>query len=267
MNPQGHYTTWGLPGFHGIASCQFKVWPFVCSSLQYVSQESFSTQAAWWPLTCSGLQLSLALHRRLLQQQQQRGSHCSALVVHLPPSLLRHLVRKMSGGGNFHLWHSQSEVQRAQCSASLSSCLHLSHEVAQYLLCLRFGLRTMARTCNGSLPASSTVSQSGWPSFVHICMKDDHTYIAFFLFVIALVTLKGRHPSAIRQLAKCSQANDMLTRTKNAGMTRKDYDEFLGRCWCMKYCKIATNVTQQCYPILDKAVFRRGRLEGKFAEV
>ena len=35
----------------------------------------------------------------------------------------------------------------------------------------------------------------------------------------------------------------------------------------MKYCKIATDVTQQCYPILDKAVFRRGRLEGKFAEV
>ena len=35
----------------------------------------------------------------------------------------------------------------------------------------------------------------------------------------------------------------------------------------MKYCKIATNVMQQCYPIVDKAVSRRGRLEGKFAKV
>ena len=138
------------------------------------------------------------------------------------------------GQGNVRRWKFSSglpvRTSHQCCTASLSSCLHLSHEVAQYLLCLRFDLRTMARTCNGSLPASSTVSQSGWPSFVHICMKDDHTYIAFFLFVIALVTLKGRHPSAIRQLAKCSRANDMLTRTKNAGMTRKDYDEFLGRC-------------------------------------
>ena len=41
----------------------------------------------------------------------------------------------------------------------------------------------------------------------------------------------------------------------------------------MKYCKIATDVTQQCYPIVDKAVSRRGRSlqgisqPGKFAEV
>ena len=80
------------------------------------------------------------------------------------------------GQGNVRRWKFSSglpvRTSHQCCTASLSSCLHLSHEVAQYLLCLRIGLvRTMARccTCNGSLPASSQLASPDRQSQIHKC--------------------------------------------------------------------------------------------------
>ena len=95
-----------------------------------------------------------------------------------PPCRLSDTLTKSDshGQGNVRRWKFSSglpvRTSHQCCTASLSSCLHLSHEVAQYLLCLRIGLvRTMARccTCNGSLPASSQLASPDRPSQIHKC--------------------------------------------------------------------------------------------------
>ena len=95
-----------------------------------------------------------------------------------PPCRLSDTLTKSDshGQGNVRRWKFSSglpvRTSHQCCTASLSSCLHLSHEVAQYLLCLRIGLvRTMARccTCNGSLPASSQLASPDRQSQIHKC--------------------------------------------------------------------------------------------------
>ena len=94
--------------------------------------------------TCSGLQLAGVSACTDVCSSREVDAPGAPPPFPLPRlSLLRHTVRKMSGGENFHLCAAVKITLVKQCSASLSSCLHLSHEVAQYLLCLRFGLRTM----------------------------------------------------------------------------------------------------------------------------